>query len=173
MTGCDPALVCTRLAVSLGTAGCGEQATLNSPPVIRSVDAFRISPGVGDVQTLTAQAYDPDGDQLYYEWDLDGDGEFERGGYTSTASHRYTSPGTVTVHLRVSDFPALPGGEGQATASKHFRVHTLAQFRRDHPPTASFTIAPNPVDRGAPLTLDGSASHDPDGDPLIYEWVYK
>ena len=48
---------------------------------------------------------DPEGQALTYAWDLDGDGAYD----DSTAaapSFTYTSPGTVTVRLRVSD----PGG---------------------------------------------------------------
>jgi len=44
---------------------------------------------------------DPDGDALTYEWDFDGDGTFETTG--QTASYTYTTNGTDTVTLRVSD----------------------------------------------------------------------
>ena len=42
------------------------------------------------------------GTTLTYAWDLDGDGEFDDS-TSSTPSRTYTSPGVVTVRLRVSD----------------------------------------------------------------------
>lgn len=44
---------------------------------------------------------DPDGDELTYEWDLDGDGEFEATGIT--ASHTYEELGAYSARLRVTD----------------------------------------------------------------------
>ena len=54
------------------------------------------------VQFSGAGSSDPDGDQLAYSWDLNGDGAF--GDSTVVASaFTYTKPGNVTVRLRVSD----------------------------------------------------------------------
>src|SRR4029077_13816758 len=38
------------------------------------------------------------------------------------------------------------------------------------PPAASFTVSPNPAQSGQQVTLDGSASSDPDGTVAKYEW---
>ncbi|WP_232531774.1 PQQ-dependent sugar dehydrogenase [Microbacterium halophytorum] len=53
---------------------------------------------------------DPDGDELTYEWDLDGDGEFEATGVT--ASHTYDELGAYSARLRVTD----DGGKFSATS---------------------------------------------------------
>jgi PKD repeat protein len=38
------------------------------------------------------------------------------------------------------------------------------------PPVAALTITPNPVGASTPVTLNASASTDPNGDPLRYSW---
>jgi PKD repeat protein len=38
------------------------------------------------------------------------------------------------------------------------------------PPTASFTVSPNPATTGQTVTFDGSASNDPNGSIVKYEW---
>ena len=46
------------------------------------------------------------GDTLSYAWDLDGDGQFDDS-TSATPTRIYTTPGTVTVRLRVSDQSGL------------------------------------------------------------------
>jgi hypothetical protein len=41
----------------------------------------------------------------------------------------------------------------------------------NQPPIAKAEAFPDEVKEGEPFTLDGSGSEDPDGDPLIYNWV--
>jgi len=50
---------------------------------------------------FSAQAFDFDGHELTYSWDLDGDGTFET--EEPTPSHTYTTAGTHTPVLRVAD----------------------------------------------------------------------
>jgi len=60
------------------------------------------SPTVGEPVTFTSTATDPDSpEQLYYAWDLDGDGTFESSGETATTT--FLSPGDVTISHRVTD----------------------------------------------------------------------
>jgi glucose/arabinose dehydrogenase/PKD repeat protein len=54
------------------------------------------------VSFSAAGSTDADGDALTYEWALDGDGVFDDGG-GATRSRTYTTPGSVTVQVRVSD----------------------------------------------------------------------
>lgn len=64
---------------------------------------------------------DPDGSIAQYEWDLDGDGSFETNtGTTPSASRSYTSAGTVTVKLRVTD-----SGGDTAEATRSLEVTSL------------------------------------------------
>jgi glucose/arabinose dehydrogenase len=75
----------------------------NQPPVARAT----ASPTTGSAPLTVAfdgsGSSDPDsGDTLRYAWDLDGDGAFDDA-TTVQPTYTYTSAGTVTVTLRVTD----------------------------------------------------------------------
>ena len=96
---------------------------------------------------------DPDGDPLTYAWDF-GDGTSGTG---ASPVHAYATLGTFTVTLVVRD----------GTDSSEPAATTVTVSNRE--PLAS--AGPDAtVELGAAATLDGSASSDPDGDPLAYEW---
>ena len=94
-----------------------------------------------------------------YEWDLDGNGSFETdSGSSPTTSRSYSTPGPVDTRLRVTDDDG-----GTDTATRTIHVGTT-------PPTASFTVAPNPAQTGETVSFNGSGSSDPDGSVVRYEW---
>ncbi|HEX7298614.1 MAG TPA: PKD domain-containing protein [Solirubrobacteraceae bacterium] len=102
---------------------------------------------------------DPDGTVAKYEWDLDGNGSYETDtGTTATATRTYASAGSVVVGLRVTDDR---GGTGTTT-------RTVTVTNRN--PTASFTVSPNPAATRQNVTLNATASSDPDGAIAKYEW---
>ena len=73
----------------------------NRPPTA----ALRVSPAsplIGELVEFTSLARDLDGAIASEAWDLDGDGRFDDGDGT-TVSHRYSSAGSRTVILRVTD----------------------------------------------------------------------
>jgi PKD repeat protein len=96
---------------------------------------------------------DSDGTVTAYEWDT-GEG-FQPGERTLTTT--YTSTGSKTVRLRVTDDLGAT-----TTTSYTFTLTNLA-------PTARITL-PSPAYINAPLTFDGSASSDPDGTIARYDW---
>ena len=52
-----------------------------------------------------------------YEWDLDGDGSFERdGGATASTTQAFAEPGTYAVQLRVTDRAGPDGGRASRSA---------------------------------------------------------
>jgi PKD repeat protein len=101
---------------------------------------------------------DPGGSIAKYEWDLDGNGSFERDtGTTAITTYAHPTPGSRTVKLRVTD-----NNDATDVDAKTVTVNS--------PPAASFTAAPNPQVTGQPVSLNGSASHDNDGTIVKYEW---
>src|SRR5262245_3197207 len=74
----------------------------NQPPVA-SVSATPISgPAPLTVSFNGTGSSDPEGSALTFAWDLDGDGAFDDGS-SATASFTYTTPGSYTATLRVTD----------------------------------------------------------------------
>jgi hypothetical protein len=71
---------------------------------------------------------DPDGTIVRYEWDLDGNGSFERSGTSASARRRYTIPRTVRIRLRVTDDSGVS-------------VATAANLRVRDPNTVTATAA--------------------------------
>jgi hypothetical protein len=81
-----------------------------SPPVSNQAPtaSFQASPNPADVErpvTFDAsQSSDAGGTIVRYEWDIDGNGTFERNtGSTPTTTHTYTTSGTYRVGVRVTD----------------------------------------------------------------------
>ena len=102
---------------------------------------------------------DPDGSIVRYQWDLDGNGSFETDtGTTPTVSKSYAAQGAVPISLRVID---NQGGTD---------VTTTTLVVGNSQPTASFTATPNPAVVSQTVTFDASASADPDGTVVKYEW---
>jgi PKD repeat protein len=96
-----------------------------------------------------------------YEWDLDGNGSYETdtgAAGTATLGAGFATNGVHTVNLRVTD---NCGGVDTVGASV---------FVNNSPPTASFTVAPNPAAINATVTFNGAASSDTGGAIAKYEW---
>lgn len=130
---------------------------VHAPPKAQLVPDKTIALIGQQVNYNGAGSSDDNGAIAKYEWDLDGDGTFEtNSGTTPAASTSYTTIGTKSVKLRVTDVHGATG-----TAAVNVLVHRA--------PTAAFTIAPNPAIVDQAVTFDGSTSSD--DDPIAkYEW---
>jgi glucose/arabinose dehydrogenase len=78
----------------------------NQPPIAKleadHVDGELVG-GEFTVQFDAGGSEDPEGDPFDYEWDLDGDGEFDDGSNQATAEMTYTQAQNVVVKIRVKD----------------------------------------------------------------------
>lgn len=132
----------------------------NQPPIANAGTGRTVR--VGDrVDFDGGASRDPDGSISRYDWQF-GDGFASNGVRTS---HIYQQPGRYTVSLTVTDnAPADPG------RSRGDIVVTV-EPRPNAPPSAA--AGPDRTVRvGEPITFDASASRDPDGNILAYEWSF-
>jgi PKD repeat protein len=126
----------------------------NRPPTA-AFSSAPASPSTGTAVTFTSSSTDPDGTIASQAWDTNNDGVFDDGTGT-TASKTFAKAGAYTVRLRVTD-------DNGATDTVS---HTVSVANR--PPTAGFTISPNPTSTGQTVTFQ-STSSDPDG-TLTLAW---
>ncbi|MCX7843815.1 MAG: PKD domain-containing protein [Candidatus Bipolaricaulota bacterium] len=133
---------------------------INQPPVARFAFTPE-SPRAGDwIQFDASASSDPDGTIVNYEWDFQDDGTFDATG--KTVFFRYPTPGTYTVRLRVTDDKGATG-----TATKTVVVSPLVV---NQPPVAVFTFSPAVPKVGQTVIFNGTASYDPDGTIVAYQW---
>jgi PKD repeat protein len=114
---------------------------------------------VGEI--ITFDATESVGEDLVHDWDF-GDGT---GGHGQVVYKAYSAPGTYRVRLAVTDEWGATG-----TTSRVVRI-VAGAGPRGGTPRARVTITPAWATVGEPVTFDGSASTDPDGDPLTFSWT--
>ncbi|RME01401.1 MAG: PKD domain-containing protein, partial [Deltaproteobacteria bacterium] len=106
-----------------------------------------------------SRSFDPDsakGDRIVsFQWDF-GDMARAEG---PLVTHVYDTPGVYTVTLTVTDQT-----NNQATSETEVTVVA------NEAPLAEVAEGRRRGTAGEPVSLDASASHDPDGDPLRYLW---
>jgi len=104
---------------------------------------------------------DPDGDVLTYLWTAPS-------GITlsskSVARPTFTTPANATTNFTFT----LTVSDGNLSSPFDQVVITIKQS--NIAPEANAGIDQS-IDEGSLVTLNGSASSDPDGDPLVYSWV--
>jgi PKD repeat protein len=121
----------------------------NQPPTA----AFTVSPAspqTGQSVTFTDASTDSDGAIASRAWDTDNDGSFDDGTGT-TASRTFTSAGSYTVRLQVTDDDTAP-----ATTTRQVTVSDAPP--PNPPPTASFTFTPASPQTGQSVTFTDTST---------------
>ncbi|MYC79205.1 MAG: DUF5011 domain-containing protein [Cenarchaeum sp. SB0661_bin_35] len=148
-----------ELTVSDGTYSDADTVSIhvtNRPPVVDA--GTDRAAGFGHIITLDGSASDPDGDAISYMWNQTS-GPAVILSDNAALSPSFAAPAsmvTMTFELTVSD--------GWLS-----HTDTVAITVVNHPPTSD-AGADQTVRLGDTVTLDGSASTDPDGDAISYMW---
>ncbi|MBF0217625.1 MAG: PKD domain-containing protein [Candidatus Omnitrophica bacterium] len=153
---------------SLNTACSGASDTV-SVKLMKGAVAVASSGKKGVISVCSGDTVELDGSSSYvepgqtgdYTWDL-GDGTTAKG---VKVSHKYEKGGKYWATLRVSDGRACEEGGTVLTSSDSVGVFV------NNIPTAVLA-KPDGVCVGNLGVFDGSGSHDPDGDALVYSWDF-
>ena len=160
-----------RLTVTCpGGASASDTGTVSIIDVNRPPVAFaQAAPPIvyeGDPVTLTSTGTnDPDNDTLVYAWTrIAGPAVTLANASTPTASFIAPATGadyTAQFQLLVRD---------RATGGLTSTANVVVNVTHNLPPLAKLSC-PAQVDEHGHVVLDGSASADPDGGPLTYQWT--
>lgn len=136
---------------------------INNPPVADAGSDQTVAEGSGVILN-GANSYDPDAESLLYSWVQTG-GPLVSLIASDSATPKFFAPSvgiagaTLTFKLTVSD------GIDSSSDSVDIVVENV-----NHPPLAD--AGPDQTkDEGTLVTLDGTASSDPDGDVISYSWI--
>jgi hypothetical protein len=130
----------------------------NRAPVLNSIGNKSVAEG-GNV-SFTLAATDPDGDSLTFSPStLPANASLNSATGAFTFSPNFTQAGSYSITFSVSD--------GQLSDSE---TMTITVTNTNRAPTAN-AGADRTVTPGSAVTLNGSGSNDPDGDPLSYAWT--
>jgi len=149
------------------------------------IDSFTGYPNSGPaplVVDFRCLAHDPDGDDLNYLWDFDGDLVAEEASASGETVHVYHEPGIYNAYVIVSDDTTTTSSGGlsanDAAVASDASPSSLSiggpitiTVTTEPPVIESFTAEPEEGYR--PVTVDFQCSaYDPDGDSLSYMWDF-
>lgn len=130
----------------------------NAPPVARANGPYSGTEGAA-IQFSSNGSTDPDGTIASYAWDF-GDGSTS---LAANPSHSYLAAGTYTVTLTVTD-------NAGDTASDS--TSAVIEVVLDNLPPTADANGPYSGYVGNVIAFDGSASSDPDGVIVAYDWDF-
>lgn len=136
-------------------------ASVNSVPIVNAGPNQTVPKTT--VVTLDGSAsYDPNGDPITYAWVLSS----KPLGSAATLSSSTAAKPTFTADLAGTYVATLVVTDGRLTSLSS----TVTVTAVDSPPVANAGAAQF-TNVGGTVTLDGSASTDPDGDPITFSWA--
>jgi len=132
----------------------------NNPPVARAGDNVTIADLGGSTTLQGSLSYDPDGQDLTYDWAVIS----RPYGSTADVSDAAIADPSFTPDKKGAYILKLTVSDGDFT-----NEDTVVVTCSNHTPTANAGTAIN-INFGQTAQLNGSAS-DPDGDPMTYAWT--
>ena len=163
----------------IGHRNSREIPVVNQPPVVSTVTSSITSilrpcpPGTSSATctptanevTLTANATDPDNDQLLYTWSVTG-GRLSGEGRQVTWDLTGVQNGTYTATVEVND-----GNMHKATGSATVTVADCPDCVKPPPPCPTVSVScPSDVEAGQPITFTASVSGGEAGFSPTYNW---
>ncbi len=127
---------------------------VNRPPVLNEIENQEVNGGQS--LSFTVSGNDPDGDSVIYTaTDLPVGATFVGDTFNCDSA----TPGIYTV-----TFTATAGGQSDS------KTMTINVIQNANQAPVAILDGPYTAYEGSEITFDGSASSDPDGDTLTYEW---
>lgn len=158
----SPGVYNVRLTITTdrgATSSTSRALTVSNAPPTATFTFSPSSPKMGEMVTFSAAGSgDPDGSVVMYEWDFNEDGITDATG--ASVTHAFSIVGARPVTLCVTD--------NLGAKSRVTRVVPVQAT----PPSASFTFTPAEPYTGQVVTFNASASSDPDGTIILYEWDF-
>ena len=147
------------VTTSGGTASSTSALTVNENQAPTA--KFNVSPTAGAKNTLftfdATGSTDPGSTVATYKWDF-GDGQTGNG---RVVTHRFSRGGTFTVTLTVTD-----SNNASNSISRQIEVASGSA------PVVKYTVSPQSGDIDTLFRFDASATTDPDGTIVRFEWVF-
>ena len=140
---------------------------VNNHPMVNAGINQTVDPG--HVVSLDGtSSKDPDNDPIIYSWTQTG-GPPVKLKDANTVMATFTAPSNISADMDLT-FKLSVTDSKNATSSENAKVTVNYIPPPNKPPIASAGVAQS-VNPGDAVTLEGTASSDPDNDPLEYSWT--